>query len=496
MPRPVRYISLALASALAVAGCTSEPLREPLQAVGDRDISRRTPDSRLSREDALNFFREKPITVMQTDASQQFQLKTDIGGAVPKVSVERLNAAPMKFPDILAQIGEQVGMSWTITGDGRDELLSRDVYYVQRNETMLETVLEELSKSTNSFYRIDGDRIIFEQTRSFTTSIPRFAGSQDIIRAGIESLGAENVFVDSITGAMTFRADRRAYHSILDLMRSFQAGRDMIVYDFWVIDRTLRDDAGAGGSLTISRDEVAATFGSSEALDTINSSGDGMTFQGNLGNLDVEATMTFVRALGQAETVARPTISMLSGSSADFNSGEKYEYIRSVEKQEDGDTDSSSSNTDVRELETGVQIEVAGSHNAGVISSDLDIQLRDLIEFRNYETGELTLQLPRTSERTVNTQIEARPGDVMIIGGIIRDRQDKNQRNIAATDVPSARTAQSIKTETIILVRPRLVQIRPSGRNTVVVPQKYDNVVGDVLSDEKRARALLQGMVK
>lgn len=495
MPRPVfRPMSFALAAALALAGCTSEPLREPLQSLADRDISKRTPDSTLSRQDALNFFREKPVTVMQTDASQQFQLNTDIGGQVPRVSVERLNAAPMRFPEILAQIGEQVGMSWSITGDGREDLLSREVYYVQRNETMLETVLEELSKSTNSFYRIDGDRIVFEQTRSFTTSIPRFAGSQDIIRAGIESLGATNVFVDSITGAMTFRADRRAYHAILDLMRSFQAGRDMIVYDFWIIDRTLRDSAGAGVEVSISRDDVESTIGNAGALDTLDTGGDGISFQGNLGNLDVETTMRFVRALGQAETVARPTISMLSGSSADFESGERYEYIRSIEASTTDDDVASS--TDVRELNTGVNINVAGAHNAGVISSDLEIELRDLIEFRNFETGEITLQLPRTSERNINTQIEARPGDVMIIGGIIRDRQDKTQRNVAATSIPTSRTAQSIKTETIILVRPRLVQIRPSGRTTVAVPQKYDNVVGNVLADEKRARALLDGMVK
>lgn len=495
MPRPVfRPMSVALAAALALTGCTSAPIKEPIQAPGDRDISRRTPDSGLSRQDALNFFREKPVTVMQTDASQQFQLNTDIGGQVPRVSVDRLNAAPMNFTDILAQVGEQVGMSWSITGDGRDELLNRPVYYVQRNETMLETVLEELSKSTNSFYRIDGDRIVFEQTRSFTTSIPRFADSQTIIRAGIESLGATNVFVDSITGAMTFRADRRAYHSILDLMRSFQAGRDMIVYDFWIIDRTLRDDAGAGIEVSISRDDVESTIGNAQSLDTLDTGGDGISFQGNLGNLDVETTMRFVRALGQAETVARPTISMLSGSSADFESGERYEYIRSIEASATDDDVASS--TDVRELNTGVNINVAGAHNAGVISSDLEIELRDLIEFRNFETGEVTLQLPRTSERNINTQIEARPGDVMIIGGIIRDRQDKSQRNVAATSIPTSRTAQSIKTETIILVRPRLVQIRPSGRATIAVPQKYDNVVGNVLADEKRARALLEGMVK
>lgn len=484
---------------LAMLGaCTAPALQTSPQSLADRDISQRTPDSRLMRQDAANFFREKPVTQLQIDASQQFQLKTDIGGAVPRVSVQKLNAAPMRFPDILAQIGEQVGMSWSITGDAREDLLTRDVYYVQRNETMLENVLEELSKSTNSFYRIDGDRIVFEQVRSFTTSIPRFADSQTIIRQGIESLGATNVFVDSVTGTMTFRADRRSYHAIVDLMESFQAGRDMIVYDFWIIDRVLRDNAGAGIEATISRNEVSAVLGSNgENLEAIDSGADNVTFQGNLGNLGIEATLRLVRALGQAETVARPTLTMLSGSEASFQSGENFEYIRSIrtpDAADNGAAAATGTTTDVRSLETGVRIDVKGSHNAGVVSTDLNIDLTDLIEFRNFDTEQVTLQLPRTSEREIQTQLEARPGDVMILGGIIRDRQEKSQRNLGATDVPSNRIAQSTKTETLILVRPRVVQIRPTGRTGVLVPGKMSNIVGDVMNDEARAAKLLADM--
>lgn len=497
MPRPYGLLSVSFAALLVLSACTPALQEGPAQ-LGDRDISERTPDSRLMRQDAANFFREKAVTQLQIDSSQQFQLKTDIGGTVPRVSVQRLNAAPMAFPEILAQIGEQVGMSWSITGAGRDELLGQEVYYVQRNETMLENVLEELSKSTNSFYRIDGDRIVFEQTRSFTTSIPRFADSQDIIREGIQSLGAENVFVDTVTGAMTFEADRRAYHAILDLMASFQSGRDMIVYDFWIIDRTLRDNAGAGFEMTLSRGGFTGSLGGGgDSIEAINSPAESGLFQGNLGAFDVEMGLRLVRALGQAETVARPTMSMLSGSEASFQSGESFEYIRSIntpDAAEDGETPSTGTTTDVQSLDTGVQIEVSGSHNAGVISTNLTLDLTDLIEFRTFETGDVTLQLPRTSERNVETQIEARPGDVMIIGGIMRDRQEESQRNLGTTDIPTNRIAQSTKTETIILVRPRLVQIRPTGRATVGVPGKMSNVVGDVMSEEQRARDVLSNL--
>lgn len=500
MTRAFLRTTTALVLLAMLGACTAPALQTSPQSLGDRDISVRTPDSNLMRQDAVNFFREKPVTQLQIDASQQFQLKTEIGGTVPRVSVQKLNAAPMRFPDILAQIGEQVGMSWSITGDAREDLLTREVYYVQRNETMLENVLEELSKSTNSFYRIDGDRIVFEQERSFTTSIPRFADSQTIIRRGIESLGATNVFVDSVTGTMTFRADRKSYHAIVDLMESFQAGRDMIVYDFWIIDRVLRDEAGAGIEAKLSREELASVVGSgSDELDleNLDLASDSVTFQGNLGSLGVEATLRLVRALGQAETVARPTLTMLSGSEASFQSGESYEYIRSVrtpEAADDGSAATTGTTTDVRSLETGVRINVKGSHNAGVVSTDLNIDLTDLIEFRNFDTADVTLQLPRTSEREIQTQLEARPGDVMILGGIIRDRQEKDQRNLGATDIPTSRVAQSTKTETLILVRPRVVQIRPTGRTAVSVPGKMSNIVGDVMTDEARAAKLLADM--
>mgnify|MGYP000167998319 CR=1 FL=1 len=485
-------------AALALSAC-SPALNKGPEALSDKDISVRTPDSRLMRQDAVNFFREQPVLHLQTDVSNTFHLKTEIGGEVPPVTLQRVNAAPMRFAELLAQVSEQVSMSWSITGENRDELLQREVYYVQRNETMLETVLEELSKSTNSFYRIDGDKIVFSQTRDFTTKIPRMAGSADIIQSGMSNLGASDVFFDSLSGTLSFSADRRAYHGILDFMQSFQDGRDMIVYDFWVIERSLDDAAGAGVSLSFEGTDFEGSVGSESLLSSVASgNADSAVISGNLGALTVEATMRFVRALGQAETVSRPTISMLSGESSSFNSGESYEYIREVTNtstDSDSDTSSSSSTsttTDVQSLNTGIDIAVEGAHTRGVVSTEFDVSLTNLIEFQQFDTGDVTLRLPRVSERNVTAHLEARPGDVMIIGGIITDRQDKDQANLGATDVPTSRSTSSNKTETIILVRPRLVQIRPTGR-AVTLPAKGQNVLGDVLREEQRAAQIIKG---
>jgi type II secretory pathway component GspD/PulD (secretin) len=484
-------------AAMALSAC-SPALNKGPESLADKDISVRTPDSRLMRQDAVNFFREQPVLHLQTDVSNTFHLKTEIGGEVPPVTLQRVNAAPMQFAELLAQVAEQVSMSWSITGENREELLSREVYYVQRNETMLETVLEELSKSTNSFYRIDGDKIVFSQTRDFTTKIPRMAGSADIIQSGMSNLGASDVFFDSLSGTLSFSADRRAYHGILDFMQSFQDGRDMIVYDFWVIERALDDAAGAGGSISFEGSNFGGNAGSETLLNSVASgNADSVVISGNLGALSVEATMRFVRALGQAETVSRPTISMLSGESSSFNSGESYEYIREVSRadettDESGETSGGGTTTDVQSLDTGIDIEVEGTHTRGVVSTQFEISLTNLIEFQQFDTGDVSLRLPRVSERNVSAHLEARPGDVMIIGGIITDRQEKEQANLGATDIPTSRSTASNKTETIILVRPRLVQIRPTGR-AVTLPAKGQNVLGDVLREEQRAAQIIKG---
>lgn len=80
-------------AALTLSAC-SPALEKGPEALGNSDISVRTPDARLMRQDAVNFFREQPVLHLQTDVSNTFHLKTEIGGEVPPVTLQRVNAAP------------------------------------------------------------------------------------------------------------------------------------------------------------------------------------------------------------------------------------------------------------------------------------------------------------------------------------------------------------------------------------------------------------------
>lgn len=500
--KTVKLLASAAVMAL-ISGCAGTPIESGPERLGDRTIAERTEGANLTRGQALNLFKEKAVTILETDSRHAFEIIVDAGDEVPRVTVKEINASPMTFTELLNQITEQVGMSWVITGQNREDLMTKDIYFVQRNETMLESVLEEISKVTNSFYRVEKDRIIFSQDELFVTNVPRMANSLEILTEGITNVGATDVFSDQLSGTISFRANRETLAAVQALMRSFEQGRDMIVYDFWIIERALTDNTGFGvdisASTTVDGNEMSADLVGGTGIVSAIAAGasDAGFFSGNLGNLAVEAAANMVRALGDTETLARPTISMLSGASSSFESGEKSEYIRSVNAES---TDSSTSTgTDVRELDVGIKVEVEGAHNGGVISTDFDLDISELVSFDEFDTGEVRLRLPRTSERKLTAHLEARPGDVLALGGIIRDRQAKNEKGLSPRGVPVSRGVESEKTETIILVRPRLVQIRPgkeSRPGEVLRIQsgvnRAPNELGEVISDEARTKRILE----
>lgn len=495
----------------ACSGGSGLPKNGDFNRLGDQSLHERNRDSRRTANEAVNFFSEAPVTRLETGGSNAFQLKSDVGQKVPDITIGAINAAPMEFGALLNQIAEQASMSWRISGQNKDALLGQEVYFVQRTESTLKTVLDELSELTEAFYRVEGDRIIFSQDSLFVARVPRMANSQDVLVSGLGSLGATEIFADELSGTVTFRATRPVYDGVKRLMNSLEQGRDMIVYDFWIIDRTISDNSGAGvdvsvsglGNLANDITEGDISAGGTSIIENLVGGGASRGFvTGNLGNIGVEATALFLRQLGQTETIARPTISMLSGGNSSFSNGEKSEYIRSVNS--DSTDSGTSSGTDVRSLEVGVKIEVGGSHNSGVISTDFEVDVSELLAFEEFDTGDVTLRLPKTAQRVMNAHLEARPGDVMVLGGIIREREEINGQELPGSGIPLQRGKANDKTETIILVRPRLVQIRPapgksSGGMAVIEPgvgeiAPEENPISEVIADEGTARNLLKSL--
>lgn len=502
-------LAAAMMMAAALSACTSGglPQNSDFERIADTPIGQRNADANRSAQEAVNFLSEPAVTVLETSGSNALQLTTDAGQKVPDVPVGEINAQPMEFGPLLNQIAEQVGMSWRITGANKQDLLKKEVYYVQRSEITLKSVLDELSELTGAFYKVEGDRIIFSQDRLFVLRVPRMADSQEALLDGLSKVGVEETFSDKVSGTISFRANRDAYLGARRMIESFELGRDMIVYDFWIIEREITDNSSLAVGFGVAKDaNNGLGFGDLTEIDGM----DGATFSGTIGQMSVAGGVEFFRKLGNANTVARPTISMLSGGESSFNSTLVESYISSIKeesnKSEDANGDENVETVrtpEIDQVEVGVEIDVKGSYHANVISTDFNIDVSELLGFTEGSDG---TRQPRTTSRNVEAHLEARPGDVMIIGGIIRERQNDAGGEVPGVKVPHSRSRDASKSEMLLLVRPRLVQIRPTKIEAPKAPLRVESGVGSlnleenpiegVMKDEERARALLEQMSK
>jgi type II secretory pathway component GspD/PulD (secretin) len=298
--------------------------------------------------------------------------------------------------------------------------------------------------------------------------VPRIGESVTSIAEAVGNLGATNIHADPASGLLSFAADYRTHERLKEYMRTFENGRDMIVYDVWILEIKLDESSQIGvnwKSLTeLSSDGLQLNFGMSST--TLASGLNlGLISEGDASSL--EAVLQFLEEHGSAKTLARPTVTVMSGREASFNVGESREYISEVTIStvlDDDDDDAIQVTTST--LETGLNVVFGGSHDNGIVHTDVSIEINNLIEFQQFSTtaaGEGTeLLLPHTANRKYETAVDARPGDILVIGGLIQEAAEDGDTRIYGTDVPVSNSHKGSRSELVMMLRPRLVKIRPA----------------------------------
>ena len=69
------------------------------------------------------------------------------------------------------------------------------------------------------------------------------------------------------------------------------------------------------------------------------------------------------------------------------------------------------------------------------------------------------LQLPETTERELSTQIRIRPGDSLLIAGLVRetDEFDSSGPGFDSPLIPTSRAGSTTNTELVFLLKPRVI---------------------------------------
>jgi hypothetical protein len=498
---------------MALAACQGRPLN-PAQ------VDPQVPP----RSEAVNDLGAPAVITLETEPNAFWTLDYDRGDPLPDVMVGPVVADGVPVSAVVDALG--AGLRLGVTRDAEAE--QRLITVRDQSRRSLREMLEIISRRAGLFYEYRNGMLSFDSVRRFTVRVPRVEGSLLTISDAFRNLGAQEVFVDEITGTITMTVDYRTYRMAQQFLRTFEMGRDMLIYDVWVFERLLRRGEGAGiwwerlgrrvGEFTAGAQPLTGSQGAAAAAMGVLTGAVGPTAPAGLAfgiissanGLIANAVIQLMSEDSQNEAVARPTMTMMSGGSAEIRIGERRQYIARVRSTTTGVIGATTSQ-DVEDdvLETGLILRVAGAYNDGIINTKIDLNIEELVRFESFSTGGgqpasgsqtpnapgsqpgnqgtagtgtnpnagttgssavgggTTLRLPYTTNRTLRTMLDSRPGDLLVLGGLIRTKNEDADRRLFRTTVPFADQSTFERYETIIMMRPRLVRFRPRGEPPV-----------------------------
>jgi MSHA biogenesis protein MshL len=173
---------------------------------------------------------------------------------------------------------------------------------------------------------------------------------------------------------------------------------------------------------------------------------------------NVDVLVDFLRSQGSVRAISQPRIALMSGSKGSLRVGQSTTYVAKVGSNFNGNLTQLSVET--QSLQTGFELTLFGEEHEGTVYTHINLSLADLVKFNRFTAVDTDLTLPQTAEREVKTTVRARPGDIVLLGGIATQRDTLDVNNgVGAT----RKTGAVERSELVIALKPRIVRFAESG---------------------------------
>ena len=184
-------------------------------------------------------------------------------------------------------------------------------------------------------------------------------------------------------------------------------------------------------------------------------SGGGTITYDNAAAMQHKITNSFtnLERRGIGKVLANPSVIAIDGQQAEISLTEDYPYISA--RDQAGNVTWSSENVGPKLIFT------PRVGRDGFVNLKLDIQTGDVIDTMTSSTGE---QMPRTSSRSVKTEIRVREGMPFVVGGLFRENTSRQVLKIPILgDIPligdlfRTRSRERNKTQVVMVVTPYIL---------------------------------------
>lgn len=330
----------------------------------------------------------------------------------------------------------------------------------------LNKVVEKVCSLADLYCAFEDGVIVIKDTQTFTVSIPPIGGQTDILpqlATGLAAIIGKTPITDTATRTIIYEATNRTARQADAYFQRIRANTALIIFEVYIWEVTLNSANSTGidwsriGQLGGTKFNVGINLEGGTNLTDITPVSIGLPTTGNVafGTSDV---LEFISTYGAVKTISQPQLTVLSGAQATLRAADTINYVSSLTRTSDEGDVSVSTETD--SVDTGFTLTITSGWDNATVYGTIAINLQEFKRFETFGEGtETELQLPETTERELNTQIRIRPGDSLLIAGLVResDQVDTTGPGFQAPLLETSRGATVSNTELVFLLKPRVI---------------------------------------
>lgn len=455
---------LAVLMAFAVTGCSQ------VKAPDARNVDIPAPASADKRKRATN---ERPDSVMYLPLGEDVLVPETLGGdKFPEEEVGPFELRGETLAGALQLILAEYDISLAFE---TQEGLSRKIT-VANLKGNLGNVIERVCSLANLYCSFENNTITVKDTQTFTVSLPPIGQGDtptaymDNVAKGLAAIiGTSGTapIVDPSTRTIVYTATARTAELAGQYFQRLRANTAMIVYETYIWEVSLN----AGNSTGIDWDAID-TFGKFNA--TISLSGGAASDFTNPVSIGLPTTHTigttpndlveFLSQYGAVKTISQPQITVLSGSAAELKVADTQNYVSQISTTITDTQSTTSATTD--SVDSGFTLNIASSWDKSTVYANIKIDLTNVLSIDDFTFSDggaagtsTSIQLPQTTQRQLTTQVRVRPGDSILIAGLVQEKDNFDSRGPGFMQpvIPDSRTAKTENLELVFLLRPRVV---------------------------------------
>ena len=458
---------------LAVTACVMLSSCAPVDVPGARNLSIPSPTMAEERRKSIN---ERPDSVIYLPLGSDVLVPKAVSGVgLPEEIIGPFELRSETVAGALQLILADYEIPMAFETDAGFE---RTVT-VTNLRGSLGSVVRKVCGLADLYCSFEDGLLVVKETQTFTVTIPPIGGETDVltnIATGLAAITGVTPITEDATRTIIYEATNRTAELANRYFQRVRASTALIVFEVYIWEVTLNN----GNSTGINWESIESFGVFNAGLSIPGSVGANATSPISIGlptkgdvSFDTGDVFEFISEFGAVKTISQPQITVLSGATASLRAADTVNYVSSLTRStEDGETTVS---TETDSVDTGFTLSISSQWDNATVYGEVEIDLDEFRGFQNFDADGTVLQLPQTTERELSTQIRIRPGDSLLIAGLVResDEFDSSGPGFDSPIIPSSRTASTSNTELVFLLKPRVI----------VYTEEAEKAISDVVSE-------------